>query len=58
MGKSSLERQQVARFQEAARALGCDEDEAAFDEKLRGIAGKKPKVDPTPTTMKKSPSEH
>lgn len=29
---------QHARFLEAARALDCDEDEAAFDEKLRGIA--------------------
>jgi hypothetical protein len=26
-----------ARFLETARALGCDEDEAAFDEKLKGI---------------------
>jgi hypothetical protein len=33
---------QVERFKEAARALECDEDEAAFDEKLKGIA--KPKV--------------
>ncbi len=29
---------QHARFLETARALGCDEDEAVFDEKLRGIA--------------------
>ncbi len=28
---------QHARFLETARALGCDEDEAAFDEKLKGI---------------------
>jgi hypothetical protein len=27
--------EQHARFIETARALGCDEDEAAFDEKLR-----------------------
>ena len=33
---------QHARFLETARALGCDEDEAAFDEKLKGIA--KPKA--------------
>ncbi len=31
------------RFVEAARALGCDEDEAAFDEKLKAIARQKPK---------------
>jgi hypothetical protein len=31
------------RFVEAARALGCDEDEAAFDEKLKAITRSKPK---------------
>ena len=39
--KGALERQ-VDRFKEAARKLGCDEDEKAFDEKLRGIARQKP----------------
>ena len=34
---------QHARFLETARALGCDEDEAAFDEKLKGIAKPVPK---------------
>lgn len=34
---------QHARFLETARALGCDEDEAAFDEKLRGIVKETPK---------------
>lgn len=34
---------QHARFVETARALGCDEDEAAFDEKLKVIARQKPK---------------
>jgi hypothetical protein len=34
---------QIDRFKEAARQLGCDEDEAAFDEKLRQIARQKPK---------------
>lgn len=29
--------EQFERFKEAARALGCDEDEAAFDEKLKAI---------------------
>ena len=28
---------QHARFLETARSLGCDEDEAAFDEKLRTV---------------------
>lgn len=31
------------RFIEAARALGCDEDPAAFDEKLALVARAKPK---------------
>jgi hypothetical protein len=30
------------RFIETARALGCDEDEAAFDDKLKRIAQAKP----------------
>lgn len=34
---------QVARFIETARALSCDENEAAFDEKLKVIARHKPK---------------
>ena len=33
---------QSARFIETARKLGCDEDEAAFDDKLKGIARQKP----------------
>jgi hypothetical protein len=33
---------QHKRFVEAARALECDEDEAAFDEKLKRIAQAKP----------------
>ncbi len=35
--------EQVARFIETARALGCNEDEAAFDEKLKVIARHKSK---------------
>jgi|ERR1700720_3136719 hypothetical protein len=34
---------QSQRFIETARELGCDEDEAAFDEKLKRIATVKPK---------------
>ncbi len=34
---------QRARFIEAARELDCDEDEAAFDAKLKAVAGQKPK---------------
>ncbi len=39
-------RSQYDRFVETARALGCDEDEAAFDEKLKVIARQKPKGEP------------
>ena len=46
---------QHARFIETARALGCDEDEAAFDEKLKVIARHKPKGEPEPAT--KPPSK-
>ena len=35
---------QHARFVETARALGCDEDEAAFDEKLNAVVGQKVKA--------------
>ncbi len=34
---------QHERFKEAARQLGCDDDEEAFDGKLKGIARQKPK---------------
>lgn len=37
---------QSKRFIETARELGCDEDEAAFDEKLKRIATAKPKPKP------------
>jgi hypothetical protein len=37
---------QSHRFIETARELGCDEDEAAFDEKLKRIAKQKPKDPP------------
>jgi len=40
MGKKD---EQADRFAETARALGCDEDEGAFKEKLRVIARQKPK---------------
>ena len=39
---------QIDRFKEAARALGCNQDEAAFDEKLKAIAKQKAKEVPQP----------
>lgn len=41
--KPSPSQSQIERFREAAREHGCDEDEAAFDEKLKRIARQKPK---------------
>ena len=43
MSKKTADPDQHARFLETARALGCDEDEAAFDEKLKAIT--KPKAE-------------
>lgn len=34
---------QINKFKESARALECDESEATFDKKLKGIASVKPK---------------
>ncbi len=36
-------RSQHEKFVAIARVLGCDENEAAFDEKLKSIAKQKPK---------------
>jgi len=47
---------QHARFIETARALGCDEDEAAFDEKLKAIARQKPKDEPSVVKTRKTKS--
>ncbi len=41
---------QIDRFKETARSLGCGEDEAAFDEKLKGIARQKPGGEQAPLT--------
>ena len=46
---------QLERFKETARALGCDEDEAAFDERLKAIARQKPKGEPAPAAQPPPP---
>ena len=38
MAQKKPKEPQVERFKEAARMLGCDEDEAAFEERLKWIA--------------------
>jgi hypothetical protein len=40
---TSQTKTQIDRFREKARALGCDEDEASFKEKLKTIARQRPK---------------
>ena len=40
--KTEKPSEQIDRFQEEARALGCDESEAVFDAKLAEIAKHKP----------------
>ena len=37
---------QSDKFKDAARELGCDEDEARWDQQLRKVAAQKPKPDP------------
>ena len=44
--KSTDSKEQADKFRNAARELGCDEDEARFDERLKQIARQKPKDDP------------
>ena len=51
--ESNVKAAQHKKFVETARALGCDEDEAAFREKLRVIARQKSKDEPKPAA--KSP---
>ena len=37
---------QPDKFRDLARELGCDEDEAAWDERLRQVAGHRPASEP------------
>lgn len=46
------EAKQPTKFREAARELGCDEDEAAFDEKLKRLGKHPPPEKPQPKTDK------
>ncbi len=45
---------QRAKFEEAARQLGCEDDEAAFAENLRRVAGLGPRPMPKKATKPKS----
>jgi hypothetical protein len=39
---ASEEKSQSDKFKDAARELGCDEDEPRWDERLRKVAERKP----------------
>jgi hypothetical protein len=54
--KTQDHRTQSQRFIDKARELGCDEDEAAFKEKLKVIARQKPKTVPPPAKSPKPPT--
>lgn len=42
MGDDPVNPSQLDKFKQAARELGCDEDEARWDETLRKVAKAKP----------------
>ena len=46
---------QIERFREMARELGCDENEAKFDEILRRVARHKPEKASVPPAPKVTP---
>ncbi len=58
MGREPSEHsKQVSRFLETARAFGCDADEAATDEKLKGIAEATSRLRKSPTPKPKDVDE-
>jgi hypothetical protein len=46
MSTAKNDGEQRDRFIDTVRELGCNEDEAAFEEKLRKIARQRPKPEP------------
>jgi len=57
MSDENQKRKQADRFKEAARELGCDDSENAFDEALRKVARHKPKDEaPKPPKSRKGKS--
>ena len=53
---SDSERQKQ-KFIEAARQLGCDKDEEAFEKRLKGVATSPPPKPDKPKTKKKNPAK-
>jgi len=46
---------QTERFRQAAHELGCDDDEAHFEEKIKKVARHKPPPDAPPEPLKEKP---
>lgn len=55
MAKEKSEQPQGERFKQAARDLVCDDDEAAFDAKLKKVAAHKPVASVKADTKKSDP---
>lgn len=51
--KNSQQSQQRDKFVEAARALGCDDSEEAFNKKLKAVASAPPPKDAPKKKVKK-----
>jgi hypothetical protein len=46
---NSVTPNQIDKFRELARELECDDDEAAFDERLKRLAQKRPEPEKPPS---------
>lgn len=53
----SKARSQSEKFKEAAREVEADDDEKAFEERLRNIASQPPSKPDTPRSKKKNPAK-
>ena len=52
--KTEVQITQTERFKQAARELGCDDNESHFEEKLKAIARHKPPDKPSKSKQPKS----
>jgi len=57
MPKQSPTKDQAARFKQVARELSCDEDEAAFEKRLKRIAQAPPRKDAKSKPKAKTPAK-
>jgi len=54
---TSLQSEQGERFAKAARELGCDNDEKAFEKRLKEVATSPPPKSDKPKSKKKNPAK-